>query len=67
MNEMKLFKEDGFPTEDGLKTLLPIKRNLEALFDSELVAGLSIAQTRLLGSYLSKVIGTAVLNVLVKK
>lgn len=64
MNKMKLFKEDGFPNDSGLKVLQPFKNSIELLFDSNVVNNLNNNQIRLLGSWLSKLVGDEVLNVL---
>jgi len=67
MNEMKLFKEDGFPSEAGLIVLQSMKNSIETLFDSNLVSNLSDTQVRLLGSWLSKLVGDEVLDVLKRR
>ena len=57
---MKLFKEDGFPTANGLQQLKPLQDCLDKLFDSESVKNMNAMQTRTLGSWLAKMVGDTV-------
>ncbi len=55
-----LFKEGGFPSELGLSLFKDLKATLDVLFESQQIEELNIQQTRMLGAYLSKMVGDAI-------
>jgi hypothetical protein len=67
MKEKKLFNEDGNPSVHGLKSLQFIKDEVELTFDSLSLTSLSDAQVRLLGSWLHKLIGNKVTDILASR
>jgi hypothetical protein len=63
----KLFNEDGTPTEFGSDFLKYLKKDIESLFDSGIVTNLTNTQIRLLGSWLYKLIGNEVTNIIARR
>lgn len=54
---MKLFKQDGFPTELGIHQFKPLQRQIHELLQCKHVQDMSNTELRILNAWLSKMIG----------